>query len=70
MGVRVKKETIEIEIFLPFRISDPPVFKSVKVSNHRTLHYLTIRDINAINETLSDWIHISYELIVKEGKEI
>jgi hypothetical protein len=66
MGVKLKKEFAEVELFLPFVVIEAPVIKSVRISGHRVLHYMIIKDPSDVTDPVKRWIRISYEIVVNE----
>lgn len=65
LGIKVKKDHLEIEFFLD-RLEDiPPVFKYLQTSKNRIVHVVAIDNNDEVNSQLINWIKHSYNLVSK-----
>jgi len=65
LGIKVKKDHLEVEFFLDHLENIPPVSKYLQTSKHRVVHLVPIDQPENINKQLIGWIKASYELINK-----
>ncbi|HWB25016.1 MAG TPA: DUF5655 domain-containing protein [Chitinophagaceae bacterium] len=64
LGLKVKKEWLEVEFFLDHLENVPPVAKFLQTSKHRVVHLVKIDDESDIDAQLVNWMRQSYQLIV------
>ncbi len=65
LGVKVKKDHLEVEFFLEKLENVPPVFKYLQTSKNRVVHLVAVDNEDEIDEQLLGWIKRSYELVNK-----
>jgi Domain of unknown function (DUF5655) len=65
LGVKVKKDHLEIEFFLDHLENIPPVSKYLQTSKNRIAHVVPVDAVKDINRQLSSWIKHSYDLVSK-----
>lgn len=63
LSIRVKKEEVLIEFYSDRVIEDYPVFKSLRVSSKRVLHYAVLEQADEIADPLLSWLRESYTLV-------
>ena len=63
LGVKVKKDHLEVEFFLEKLEDVPPVSKYLQTSKNRVVHLVPIDQLKDINPQLIDWIKRSYILV-------
>ena len=63
LGIKVKKDHLEVEFFLKELENVPPVSKYLQTSKNRVVHLVPIDQLKDINQQLIDWIKRSYALV-------
>lgn len=63
LGVKPKKDSMEIEFFLSYELKDDIVNKILVMSKNRIVHYVTVHTPANINAELISLIRKSYKLI-------
>ena len=63
LGVKAKKDHLEIEFFLEKLENMPPVAKYLQTSKHRVVHLVPVDQPEDINKQLVNWMKRSYHLI-------
>jgi len=66
LGVKPKKDSLEIEFYLNYELKDDMVKKILVMSKNRIVHYVTVNDPSEINSKLIALILKSYKLITKK----
>ncbi|OFX54354.1 MAG: hypothetical protein A2046_01950 [Bacteroidetes bacterium GWA2_30_7] len=64
-SIKLKKSYIDFEFFLNNEIDEFPVYKTLKISKNRIVHFVKIETNENIDEQLMNWITQSYELVNK-----
>ena len=65
LGIKVKKDHLEIEFFLEKLEYKPPVSKYLQTSKNRVVHLVPVDQPEDINKQLIAWIKRSYDLVLK-----
>ena len=65
LGVKVKKNWLEVEFFLDHLEDVPPVAKFMQTSKHRFVHLVKVDNEKDIDAQLINWMRQSYLLIAK-----
>jgi len=63
LGVKVKRDHLEIEFFLDHADSAPVISKYLQTSAHRFAHIVPVDSPDEIDEQLKDWIKHSFHLV-------
>jgi predicted transport protein len=63
LGIKVKKNHLEIEFFLDHLEDIPPVFKYLQTSKHRIVHVIKIDSKEDVNKQLINWMKQSFNLV-------
>lgn len=63
LSITPKKNYLELAFSLPYSADEFPVFKTIRVSSKRVLHYLVLEDVQEIDEQLKSWLKQAYDLI-------
>jgi FMN phosphatase YigB (HAD superfamily) len=63
LGIKVKKDHLEVEYFLDHLEDVPPVFKYLQTSKHRVVHLVAVDNAGDITPQLIKWMKASYALI-------
>jgi hypothetical protein len=63
LSIRVKKDHLEIDFQLDREVKEFPVYRAVRVSKSRVLHFAVLESPGDIDEQLVGWLRESYELI-------
>ncbi len=63
LGIKVKKDHLEVEFFLDRLENVPAVSKYLQTSKHRVAHVVPVDSIDEIDAQLKEWMKFSYELI-------
>ena len=63
LGLKVKKDLLEVEFFLDHLEQVQPVSKYLRTSRHRVVHCVPVDRPEDINKQLLNWIKESYHLI-------
>jgi predicted transport protein len=65
LGIKVKKDHLDIEFYLENLQNVPPVTKYLQTSKNRVVHLVPIDQPEDINKQLISWIKRSYDLVSK-----
>lgn len=65
LGIKIKKDHLEVEFFLDHLEDIPPVFKYLQTSKHRVVHHVAIDNAGDITPQLIRWMQQSYELVAR-----
>jgi predicted transport protein len=65
LGIKVKKDHLDIEFYLENLENVPPVTKYLQTSKNRVVHLVPIDQPEDINKQLISWIKRSYDLVSK-----
>jgi len=63
LGIKVKKDHLEIEFFLEKLENIAPVSKYLQTSKNRVVHLVPINQVEDIDRQLINWIKRSYVLV-------
>lgn len=64
LGIKVKKDHLEVEFFLDHHEEDPSIAKWLQTSKHRFAHVVKVDNEEDITTQLTEWIKRSYHLIL------
>lgn len=64
LGVKIKKDRLEVEFFLDHVEDVPPVSKYLRTSKNRVAHVVPVDAEEDLSERVFEWVRASYELIV------
>jgi hypothetical protein len=65
LGIKVKKDHLDIEFYLERLENIPPVSKYLQTSKNRVMHLVPVDQPEDINKQLISWMKRSYDLISK-----
>jgi hypothetical protein len=68
LSIRPKKEYTEIEFQLGEELDKFPVYKNIRISKNRVLHFAVLKNPQEVNTRLVSWLKKSYELVNKQMK--
>ncbi len=68
LSVKPKKECIEIEFQLGEKIDKFPVYKNIRISKNRVLHFAVLKGPQEVTTRLVSWLKKSHELVGKQKK--
>jgi len=68
LSIRPKKEHMEIEFQLGEEIDKFPVYKNIRISKNRVLHFAILKSPKEVNTQLVNWLKKSYELVNKQKR--
>jgi hypothetical protein len=63
IGIHPKKDGIDMEFYLQESMDEFPVYKTLRTSKNRVVHYVQLDDPGQVDKQLIDWMHKSYKLI-------
>ena len=66
LGVKVKRDHLEVEFFLDHLDNAPVVSKYLQTSAHRFVHVVPVDSVDEIDEQLIKWIKHSYQLVLSK----
>ena len=64
LGIKLKKDFLEVEFFLDDHHDDPSIAKWLQRSKHRFAHVVKVDSEKDITRQLTEWIKHSYHLIL------
>lgn len=64
LGVKLKKDHLEVEFFLDHHEENPSIAKWLQTSKHRFAHVVKIDSNEDITTQLTEWIQHSYHLVL------
>jgi hypothetical protein len=70
LGVKVKRDHLEIEFFLDHADYAPVISKYLQTSAHRFAHIVPVDNPDEIDEQLKNWIQHSFHLILSKKREM
>lgn len=65
LSIKPKKDYLEIEFQLGEEVDKLPVYKNIRISKNRVLHFAILKSPQEVNTQLISWLKKSYELINK-----
>jgi predicted transport protein len=65
LGIKVKKDHLEVEFYLEKLENIPPVSKYLQTSKNRVVHLVPVDQSGEINKQLISWMKRSYDLVSK-----
>ncbi|NIO48435.1 MAG: hypothetical protein GTN73_03200 [Candidatus Aminicenantes bacterium] len=65
LSVKPKKECMEIEFQLSDEVNKLPIYKNIRISRNRVLHFAILKGPQEVNTQLINWLKKSYELVSK-----
>jgi hypothetical protein len=66
LGLKLKKNYMEVEFFLDHREEDPSISKFLQTSKNRYVHVVPVSQEEDLTPAVLGWIHESYFLISKK----
>jgi hypothetical protein len=66
LGVKVKRDHLEVEFFLDHPDNSPVVAKCLQTSANRFVHLVPVDSVDEIDEQLTNWIRHSYQLVLSK----
>ena len=63
LSAKVKRDCLQLEFQLTHEVDEFPIYRSVRVSGERVLHFAVLEDPGEIDVTLTDWLREAYDLI-------
>jgi len=64
LSAKVKKDCLQLEFQLTREVDEYPIYRSVRVSKARVLHFAVLEDPRDLDGALSGRLREAYELIV------
>jgi hypothetical protein len=68
LSIKPKKEYTEIEFQLSEEVDKFPVYKNIRISKNRVLHFAVLKSPQEVNTQLISWLKKSHELVNKQKK--
>ena len=68
LSIRPKKEYMEIEFQLGDEVDKLPIYKNIRISKNRVLHFAVLKNPQEVNTQLIGWLKKSHELVNKYKK--
>ena len=68
LSIKPKKEYTEIEFQLGEEVDRLPIYKNIRISKNRVLHFAILKSPKEVNIQLVNWLKKSYELVNKQRK--
>jgi len=68
LSIKPKKEYTEIEFQLSEEVDKFPVYKNIRISKNRVLHFAVLKSPQEVNIQLVSWLKKSYELVNKQKR--
>lgn len=68
LSIKLKKEYTEIEFQLGEEVDKLPIYKNIRISKNRVLHFAVLKNPQDVNTQLVSWLKKSYELVNKQRK--
>lgn len=65
LSIRPKRDRLEFEFFLGREVNEFPVYKTIRVSQQRVLHYAVAATPEEIDECVIGWVRESYMLVTR-----
>jgi hypothetical protein len=65
LSLKFKKNYIELEFQLGYEIDEFPIYRSVRISGNRLLHFAILESPDEVNKKLLKWLNDSYKLVKK-----
>jgi hypothetical protein len=65
LAIKIKKDHLLLEFFLEAEENIFPVFKILRTSKNRVVHFVAIENAAELKQQVLDWIKRSYELVGK-----
>lgn len=65
LSIKSKKDHMEIEFQLGNEVDEFPVYKNIRISKNRVLHFAILKSPQEVNAKLMNWLKKSYELVNK-----
>ena len=63
LSAKVKKDCLQLEFQLTREVDEFPIYRSVRVSRARILHFAVLEDPRDIDGALAKWLREAYDLI-------
>ena len=63
MAIKPRKDSVELEFYLPEVNDEFPIYKTLRTSKNRVVHYIRLDDPKQVDKQLIAWMKISYALI-------
>ncbi len=67
LSVKVKKDCLQLEFQLRNGVDEFPIYRSVRVSKERVLHFAVLEDPQEIDGAVVGWLREAYDLVVDAG---
>ena len=68
LSIKPKKEYMEIEFQLGDEVDEFPIYKNIRISKNRVLHFAILKSPQEVNTHLINWLKKSHELVNKQKK--
>lgn len=66
LSIKPKKECVEIEFQLGEEVDKFPVYRNIRISKNRVLHFAILKGPQEVNAQLVSWLKKSHELVNKQ----
>lgn len=66
LGIKPKRDSMEVEFYLNYELKDKIVNKILVMSKNRIVHYITVSNQADINSKLTGLIRKSYKLVTEK----
>ena len=63
LSVKVKKDCLQLEFQLRDEVDEFPIYRNVRVSKERVLHFAVLEEPEEIEGPLVDWLREAHDLI-------
>lgn len=68
ISLRVKRDHIDVDFSLARQVSEFPVYKSLRISRNRVLHFAVLEGPDDVDRRFVGWMREAYNLVRGDGK--
>lgn len=62
LGMRLKKDSLDIDFFLPEETNEFPIYKTFRYTKSKVVHYVRLENPKEVDRQLVNWMKISYRM--------
>lgn len=66
LGIRLGKTWLDMDFFLPEETNEFPIYKTMRYSKSKTVHYVRLENPKEVDKQLIGWMKISYNMAGKK----
>lgn len=68
LSIQLKKDRVVVEFFLASAVEEPPIYRLVRLSKGRVLHFAVLEDPSEVDARLLRWVKESYDLVARQAE--